>query len=76
MCGEVVWRSDKDHHRTDKGSDNNLPTGTQIWLLAGITVMRNSFNDLAAMVQTLLKDDARSSHVYIFRGCGGSKVKM
>ena len=44
MCGEVVWRSHKDHHRTDKGSDNHLPTGTKIWLVAGITDMRNGFN--------------------------------
>ena len=52
MCGEVVWRSHKDHHRTDKGSDNHLPTGTKIWLVAGITDMRNGFNGLAAKVQT------------------------
>ncbi|MDA1393484.1 IS66 family insertion sequence element accessory protein TnpB, partial [Klebsiella pneumoniae] len=67
MCGEVVWRSHKDHHRTDKGSDNHLPTGTKIWLVAGITDMRNGFNGLAAKVQTMLKDDPMSGHVFIFR---------
>jgi transposase len=34
-----------------------LPTGTKIWLVAGITDMRNGFNGLAAKVQTALKDD-------------------
>ncbi len=76
MCGEVVWRSHKDHHRTDKGSDNHLPTGTKIWLVAGITDMRNGFNGLAAKVQTMLKDDLMSGHVFIFRGRSGSKVKL
>ena len=75
MCGEVVWRSHKDHHRTDKGSDNHLPTGTKIWLVAGITDMRNGFNGLAAKVQTMLKDDPISGHVFIFRR-SGSKVKL
>ena len=65
MCGEVVWRSHKDHHRTDKGSDNHLPTGTKIWLVAGITDMRNGFNGLAAKVQTMLKDDPISGKVFL-----------
>ena len=34
-----------------------LPSGTKIWLVAGITDMRNGFNGLAAKVQTALKDD-------------------
>ena len=29
-----------------------LPAGTKIWLVAGITDMRNGFNGLAAKVQT------------------------
>ena len=29
-----------------------LPTGTKIWLVAGITDMRNGFNGLAVKVQT------------------------
>ncbi|ELK6655996.1 IS66 family insertion sequence element accessory protein TnpB [Citrobacter freundii] len=31
-----------------------LPTGTKIWLVAGVTDMRNGFNGLAAKVQTTL----------------------
>ncbi len=51
-----------------------LPSGTKIWLVAGITDMRNGFNGLAAKVQTALKDDPMSGHVFIFRS--GSQVKL
>ncbi len=40
-----------------------LPSGTKIWLVAGITDMRNGFNGLAAKVQTTLKDDPMSADV-------------
>ncbi len=53
-----------------------LPSGTKIWLVAGITDMRNGFNGLAAKVQTALKDDPMSGHVFIFRGRSGSQVKL
>jgi transposase len=53
-----------------------LPSGTKIWLVAGITDMRNGFNGLAAKVQTTLKDDPMSGHVFIFRGRSGSQVKL
>lgn len=33
-----------------------LPSGTKIWLVAGITDMRNGFNGLAAKVQTTLNE--------------------
>lgn len=45
----------------------NLPTGTRIWIVAGITDMRNGFNGLASKVQMTLKDDPLSGHVFIFR---------
>ncbi len=53
-----------------------LPSGTKIWLVAGITDMRNGFNGTAAKVQTALKDDPMSGHVFIFRGRSGSQVKL
>lgn len=53
-----------------------LPSGTKIWLVAGITDMRNGFNGLAAKIQTTLKDDPMSGHVFIFRGRSGSQVKL
>ena len=54
----------------------NLPTGTRIWIVAGITDMRNGFNGLASKVQMTLKDDPLSGHVFIFRGRNGSQVKL
>ncbi|EFO1148721.1 transposase, partial [Escherichia coli] len=44
-----------------------LPSGTKIWLVAGITDMRNGFNGLAAKVQTALKDDPMSG-MFSFSG--------
>lgn len=38
--------------------------------------MRNGFNGLAAKVQTALKDDPMSGHVFIFRERSGSQVKL
>ncbi|WP_434126530.1 IS66 family insertion sequence element accessory protein TnpB [Klebsiella quasipneumoniae] len=54
----------------------NQPSGTKIWLVAGITDMRNGFNGLGAKIQTTLRDDPMSGHVFIFRGCSGSQVKL
>lgn len=51
----------------------SLPAGTKIWLVAGITDMRNGFNGLAAKVQTALKDDPLSGHVFIFRGVAAAR---
>lgn len=45
-----------------------LPAGSRIWLVAGITDMRNGFNGLAAKVQNTLKDDPFSGHLFI--SCG------
>lgn len=53
-----------------------LPSGTKIWLVAGITDMRNGFNGLGAKIQTALRDDPMSGHVFIFRGRNGSQVKL
>ncbi len=40
-----------------------LPTGTRIWIIAGITDMRCGFNGLASKVQNTLKDDPFSGHI-------------
>ena len=39
----------------------SLPAGSRIWLVAGITDMRNGFNGLASKVQNVLKDDPFTS---------------
>ena len=46
----------------------SIPAGSRIWLVAGITDMRNGFNGLASKVQNVLKDDPFSGHLFIFRG--------
>ncbi len=51
-----------------------LPSGIKIWLVAGITDMRNGFNGLAAKVQTALKDDPMSGHVFIFRAAAAVRL--
>lgn len=57
-------------------SHAGIPKGTKIWLVVGITDMHNGFNGLAAKVQTTLKDDPMSGHVFIFRGRSDSQVKL
>ena len=52
----------------------SLPAGTCIWLVAGITDMRNGFNGLASKVQNVLNDDPFSGHLFIFRGRRGNMV--
>lgn len=53
-----------------------LPAGTRIWLVAGQTDMRNGFQGLAAMVESTLKDDPFSGHVFVFRGRRGNLLKL
>jgi transposase len=53
-----------------------MPSGTRIWLAAGVTDMRKSFDGLAALVQTQLHEDAFSGHVFVFRGRKGDRVKI
>ncbi len=53
-----------------------LPTGTRIWIIAGITDMRCGFNGLASKVQNTLKDDPFSGHIFVFRGRSGKMVKI
>lgn len=53
-----------------------LPTGTRIWIIAGITDMRCGFNGLASKVQNTVKDDPFSGHIFVFRGRSGKMVKI
>jgi transposase len=52
-----------------------LPTGTKIWLVAGITDMRNGFNGWL-QVQTALKDEPMSGHVFIFRAAAAVRLNF
>lgn len=53
-----------------------LPAGTRIWIVAGVTDMRNGFNGLASKVQNTLKDNPFSGQVFIFRGRRGDMIKV
>ncbi|HAX4883656.1 TPA: IS66 family insertion sequence element accessory protein TnpB, partial [Escherichia coli] len=54
----------------------SLPSGTRIWLVAGITDMRKSFNGLAKQVQHVLNVNPFSGHLFIFRGRRGDQIKV
>ncbi|EFK4139212.1 IS66 family insertion sequence element accessory protein TnpB, partial [Escherichia coli] len=49
----------------------SLPSGTRIWLVAGVTDMRKPFNGLGEQVQHVLNDNPFSGHLFIFRGRRG-----
>ena len=53
-----------------------IPSGTRIWLAAGVTDMRRGFDGLAAIVQEQLAANPFSGHVFIFRGRRGDLVKL
>jgi transposase len=54
----------------------SLPTGTRIWIAAGVTDMRCGFQRPAAKVQTALEENPLGGNVYIFRGRRGDLVKI
>ena len=53
-----------------------LPTGTQIWIATGVTDLRRGFTGLSATIQTALKEDPFSGHVFVFRGRRGDLIKL
>jgi transposase len=53
-----------------------IPTGTRIWIVAGITDLRRGFIGLSAMVQTALKTNPFSGQVFVFRGRRGDLIKL
>ncbi|WP_420239835.1 IS66 family insertion sequence element accessory protein TnpB [Telmatobacter bradus] len=54
----------------------DLPAGTRIWIAAGVTDMRRGFQGLSAQVQTALKQQPFSGHVFVFRGRRGDTIKI
>lgn len=54
----------------------SLPSGTRIWLVAGATDMRKSFNGLGEQIQHVLDENPFSGHLFIFRGRRGDTVKI
>ena len=43
----------------------SLPSGTRIWLVAGVTDMRKSFNGLGELVQHALEENPFSGHEWL-----------
>lgn len=54
----------------------SLPTGTSIWIAAGVTDMRRGFTGLSAVAQTVLEQNPFSGHVFVFRGKRGDLIKL
>lgn len=53
-----------------------LPSGTKIWIAAGITDLRSGFTGLSGKVQTALEQNPFSGHVFVFRGRRGDLIKV
>ena len=53
----------------------SLPSGTHIWIAAGVTDLRRGFTGLSAIAQTVLEQNPYSGHVFVFRGRRGDLVK-
>ena len=53
-----------------------LPTGTRVWLAAGVTDMRKGMDGLAALAQTTLNENPYSGQLFVFRGRRGDLVKL
>jgi transposase len=53
-----------------------LPTGTHIWIAAGVTDLRRGFTGLSAVAQAVLKQNPFSGHVFVFRGRRGDLIKL
>jgi transposase len=53
-----------------------LPSGTRVWVAAGVTDMRKGMDGLAALVQTTLAEDPFSGHIFVFRGRRGDLLKL
>jgi len=52
------------------------PTGSTIWVAAGVTDMRRGFTGLSAAVQTVLKENPFGGQIFVFRGKRGDLVKV
>lgn len=52
------------------------PTGTRIWLAAGITDLRRGMDGLASLVQEALAANPFSGHLFVFRGKRGDLIKI
>jgi len=54
----------------------SLPSGTQIWIAAGVTDLRRGLTGLSTAVQTTLELDPFGGQVFVFRGRRGDLIKV
>ena len=54
----------------------SVPTGTRIWLAAGVTDMRMGFTGLSALVQNTLASSPFCGHIFVFCGRRGDLLKL
>jgi transposase len=54
----------------------SLPSGTRVWLAAGVTDLRRGMDGLAALVQVTLEENVFAGDLFIFRGRRGDLVKL
>ena len=54
----------------------SLPSDSRIWLVAGVTDMRKSFNGLGEQIQHVLDKNPFSGHLFIFRGRRDDMIKI
>lgn len=53
-----------------------MPTGVRVWLAVGRTDMRRGMQGLALQVQESLGRNPHAGDLYVFRGRGGSLIKI
>ena len=53
-----------------------VPANTRVWLAGGVTDMRKGFVGLSIQVETILKGDPYSGHLFVFRGKRGDLIKV
>lgn len=52
------------------------PSGTRIWLAAGVTDLRRGMYGLAALLESTLATQIYGGDVYVFRGRRGDLIKV
>jgi len=51
-------------------------TGARVFLVAGVTDMRKSFDTLAAVVRSVIQDDPLSGHLFVFCNRRRDRLKV
>ena len=53
-----------------------LGSGAKVFLVAGVTDMRKSFDTLAAVVRDVIRDDPLSGHLFVFCNRRRDRLKV